>query len=105
MTDSRLARDHGLRLSSVDDAFKLIGRDLRPIIFTTGDLSDGFFDLHSQIAGDIFQKLIKYNCKVAIVIPDDHNKGERITELKREHLSHPVVRFFNSIEDALLWQD
>jgi len=103
MSDSRLAKDHGLRLDSVDDAMVLIASGVRRCVFTLDDLGDHFFDLRNQVAGTVFQKLINYRCEVAIVVPRNHQLGERITELAREHRSHPVVRFFSSIEDAQRW--
>lgn len=104
MANSRLASDHGLRLDSADDATRVISSGVSRCIFTLDDLSSDFFDLSNQIAGESFQKLINYNCKVALVVPPDHELGPRITELAWEHRNHPIVRFFPTVEEALEWK-
>lgn len=104
MNPSRLARDHGLRLDSVDDAAAVILSGVSRCIFTLDDLADDFFDLRNRKAGEVFQKLVNYRCQIAIVVPDDHDLGERVTELIREHRSHPAIRFFQSVESALAWE-
>lgn len=103
--NSRLARDHGLRLDSVDDAMDVIASRVDRCIFTTGDVSADFYDLRTRIAGETFQKFINYNCRVAFVLPPEHEFGPRITELAREHACHPVIRFFETTDAALAWQD
>lgn len=102
-TESRLAKDHGLRIDSEDNALDIISSGVRRCVFTTDDVAPDFFDLKNRLAGNVFQKLVNYNCQVAIVLPPDHNFGERVTELAREHVNHPTVRFFPSIELALDW--
>lgn len=104
MTVSRLAGDHGLRLAQPDDVLNVIGSGVHRCIFTLDDLPSDFFELKNRMAGEVFQKLVNYQCQVAIVVPADHGLGERVTELAREHARHPVVRFFPSIEAALAWR-
>ena len=104
MMDSRLARDHGLRLERPEDALAVISSGVCPCVFTLEDLSENFFDLSNRLAGEIFQKLINYHCAVAIVVPADHGLGDRLTELAREHARHPTIRFFPTLEEALAWQ-
>lgn len=103
MTESRLARDHGLRLDRPEDAMRVISSTARPCVFTLEDLSEEFFDLSNRIAGEVFQKLINYHCPVAIVVPPEHGLGDRLTELAREHARHPVIRFFPTLDEALAW--
>lgn len=105
MSASRLARDHGLRLETPDDALAVIGSGVRRCVFTLDDLSPDFFDLRNRAAGEVFQKLINYHCQVAIVVPAAHGLGDRVTELAREHARHPVVRFFPTEAAALAWAD
>lgn len=105
MTGSRLAREHGLRLARPDDALLLISSGVRRCVFTLDDLAEDFFDLRNRVAGEVFQKLVNYQCQVAIVVPQDHGLGERVTELAREHAEHPVIRFFPTVEAALGWSE
>ena len=100
---SRLAKDHNLRIDTIDDAMDIIASGVDRCIFTEEDVSADFFALKTRLAGEVFQKLINYNCQVAFVLPPDHPYGDRVTELAREHANHPVVRFFASVEDALAW--
>lgn len=102
---SSLARNHELRLDSVSDAMDLIGSGVRRCVFTPDDVSPAFFDLETRLAGDIFQKLVNYRFEVAIVVPPDHGFGERVTELAREHASHPVIRMFPTEAEALSWSE
>ena len=102
-TGSRLAKDHDLRIDSEDSAMDIISSGVRRCVFTMDDVAPDFFDLKSRLAGNVFQKLINYNCQIAIVLPTDHSFGERVNELAREHANHPTVRFFPSVELALAW--
>jgi len=100
---SRLAKDYDLRIDQVDDAMSIISSGVRRCVFTPDELSEDFFDLRTRIAGEVFQKLVNYNCQIAIVVPRDHCYGDRVTELAREHASHPLIRFFETVEEALAW--
>jgi hypothetical protein len=104
MKTSGFARDHGLRLDTVDDAMAIIATGVQGCIFTLNDIADDFFVLENRRAGEVFQKLINYSSRIAIVLPPDHSFGDRVTELAREHASHPIVRFFETPEDALQWR-
>ena len=79
-----LAGENGVTLHSTDDALDVMSSGLPGCIFTPEDLHPDFFDLKNGIAGDIFQKFINYNYRVAFVIPADHGYGERVTELMRD---------------------
>ncbi len=100
---SQLAKDNGIFLNSVDDVLSLIGSGMDGCIVTTNDISDSFFDLKNGVAGEAFQKLVNYNFKVGFVVAKNHSYGERFTELVREHKNHPVIRFFENEENAILW--
>ena len=98
-----LAKCHNIRLDSAQDAFQVIGAGVGPLIFTVDDLAPDFFNLRNGMAGDVFQKLTTYGVRAAFVIPDDHQLGERVTELAREHRQHSVVRITNTINAAHQW--
>ena len=101
--NSLLANKNNLKLTSVDDAMELISSGLPGCVFTLDDLGENFFDLRNGIAGEVFQKLVNYNFRTAIVFPPSHTLGIRITELVRDHTHHPCIRFFESEEDAIGW--
>jgi hypothetical protein len=73
------------------------------LLLTEDDLGKEFFDLRTGLAGELFQKLINYGVRTAIVAPDPAIHGERIRELALEHTSHPMIRFVPSIEEAKQW--
>lgn len=98
-----LASKHNIQLACVDDANTIIGSGLPGVIFTIDDIGEDFFVLKNRILGETFQKLITYRYPIAIVLPDNHGLGERVTELAREHAVHECVRFCSTLEDAKLW--
>ena len=100
---SLLARDAGLRLDSEQDALDVMGSGLSACIFTANELHPEFFDLANGIAGGIFQKFVNYGYRIAIVLPEEHGLGPRITELAREHAQHPLIRFVTDEAEAVDW--
>lgn len=101
--DSLMAEDHGLYLETVADALDVIGSGLPSCIFTESEVCPNFFDLRNGIAGEVFQKFVNYNFRVAFIIPSEHRHGTRVSELIRDHKRHSSVRFFESVEDAVSW--
>jgi Domain of unknown function (DUF4180) len=75
------------------------------LILTEGELSQEFFDLRSGLAGELFQKLINYGLRAAIVLPDIEAYGTRFSELVYEHSSHNMIRVARSMEEAKDWLD
>lgn len=67
------------------------------------ELPTGFFKLSNGIAGDLLQKAVNYQLRLAIVVTDESRHGDRVTELVREHHSHSMVRFFRDTESAKTW--
>ncbi len=100
---SLFAKDNNLTLHSVSDALDVLSSGLPACIFRPDDLHPEFFNLSNQIAGNVLQKFVNYNFRIAIVLPDPHTYGVRIDELVRDHRSHPVVRFFTSAVAAEEW--
>ena len=74
-------------------------------MLTEEDLGPDFFDLRSGLAGELFQKVVTYHGRLAIVIRDPRAHGERFSELAYEHRRHPAVRFFADQALALHWLD
>lgn len=105
MVDNLFANKHGIRLTSVNDAFEIIGSGLPGMIFTLDEIDPSFFILKNQVLGETFQKLINYHFPVAVVLPKDHEFGERVTELAREHSRHNTIRFCQTLDEAMIWMD
>ena len=98
-----LASAHNLSLQSEADALDVLSSGLAGCIFTPEDVHPEFFDLQNGIAGEIFQKFVNYNFRVAFIVTADHQFGERVTELIRDHSRHPCIRFFETVEAAESW--
>jgi Domain of unknown function (DUF4180) len=100
-----IASDSGISIRSFRDISDAVaacfGTD--GLILTKDDLAQEFFDLHSGLAGELFQKFINYKLRVAIVLPDPEAYGERISELAYEHKSHNTIRFVRSKDEAEAW--
>lgn len=102
-TTRYLAKTHGLRLDRVDDAFAAIGSGLAGCVYTMDDLSVELFDLGNGVLGEILQKFVNYRFRAAIVLPEEHSFGLRVTELAREHRNHPAVRMVTNLDEAIDW--
>lgn len=100
---SMFAHENGLKLHSVEDALDVLSSGLPGCIFLPDDLHPDFFELRNGMLGDIFQKFVNYNFRVAFIIPETHEYGDRVTELIRDHNQHPCIRFFASTDESMKW--
>ena len=110
MTEERrtvIASDSGIAIRSFSDISDALGLCIGKagLILTEDDLASEFFDLHSGLAGELFQKFSNYKVRVAIVLPDLEGHGERFSELAYEHASHNMIRFVRSRDEAKAWLD
>ena len=99
------ASDSGIAIRSFGDISDALGACLGSsgLILTEGDLGREFFDLRSGLAGELFQKFTNYRLRVVIVLPDAQAYGERFGELAYEHMSHNLIRFVRSKDEATAW--
>ena len=102
-----VASDSGISIRSFSDISDALGDCIgaHGLILTESDLAPEFFDLRSGLAGELFQKFINYEKRVAIVLPDPEAYDERFSELAYEHRSHSMIRFFSSKDEAKAWLD
>jgi len=100
-----VASDAGISIRSFADISNALGMCLgsQGLILTESDLAREFFDLHSGLAGELFQKFINYQLRIAIVLPNPKAHGERFAELAYEHVSHDMIRFVRSQNEAHDW--
>ena len=73
------------------------------LILTENDLAPEFFDLHTGLAGELFQKFTNYHLRVAIVVPEPRIYGARFSELANEHRSHDMIRIVSTLDEANFW--
>jgi len=92
-------------LASQDDIAEVLNRCLAEngTVLFERELAPAFFDLRSRIAGELFQKLVNYHCRLALVVAEPSRHGARFNELVREHRRHPCIRFFACEEEARQW--
>jgi Domain of unknown function (DUF4180) len=90
---------------SVADISDALRGSLAPggLLLAEEDLGPQFYDLKTGLAGELFQKVVNYRGRLAIVIRDARAHGDRFGELAYEHRRHPAVRFFEDRTQALQW--
>ncbi len=64
--------DGDFKLANVDEAMDLIlsavfEHDCNKVILKSENLDESFFDLKTKFAGELLQKVVNYNCVIAIV--------------------------------------
>jgi len=100
-----VASDSGISIKTSGDISNALGAcfGTQGLMLTEHDLAPEFFDLRTGLAGELFQKFINYNLRVAIVLPNPEAYGERFRELAYEHSSHGIIRMVRSEEEAKAW--
>lgn len=100
-----VASEACLRIDRMADVLDLIGAayDADALILTEGDVGAGFFDLHTGLAGELFQKATQYAVRLALVVADPAAHGPRWPELAYEHRRHDAVRIVASRAEADAW--
>jgi len=94
-----------LLLDSFDDIAEVLSRCLSQdgLVLSEQELAPAFFDLSTRIAGELFQKILNYHSRLAIVVADPKAYGDRFSELVYEHGGHAHIRFFSNRPDAEHW--
>jgi hypothetical protein len=90
---------------AVGDITDALRGSLEPggLLLAEEDLGPQFYDLRTGLAGELFQKVVNYRGRLAIVIRDASIYGDRFSELAYEHRNHPAIRFFAERAPALQW--
>lgn len=71
------------------------------IIIQKKDLHESFFDLKSGLAGEILQKVVNYQRKLAIVGDFSGYSSESLNDLIRESNKGGVIIFVGTVEEVL----
>lgn len=100
---SLFASDHQIRIECEQDALDAMATVGSGLIFRAEDVSAEFFELSNGLAGAVFQKFMNYGWRVVFVLPADHQLGDRVTELAREHVKHSHIRIVHTDKEALDW--
>jgi Domain of unknown function (DUF4180) len=99
------AAEAGISIGSMNDISNAVASTFGAagLILAEDDVSSGFFDLETGLAGELFQKFENYQLCLAIIVPSPERYGERFNELAREHKSHNRIRIVRSKDEALAW--
>jgi hypothetical protein len=100
-----IASEIGLHINTAPDVMEAIGQcyGFLGLLLTEDDLARDFFDLHSGLAGELFQKCTNYQLALALVVRDFTIYSPRILELAHEHRQHRLIRFFADVQTAIQW--
>jgi hypothetical protein len=92
-------------IRSIGDIAGALKESVSPegLVLTEENLGPAFYDLKTGLAGELFQKVVNYRGRLAILIRDARVYGDRFSELAYEHRHHAFVRFFEERTQALEW--
>lgn len=90
----------GDALGLVSAAFE---HDATRILLEDRHLPPEFFELRTQFAGELVQKLLNYQLRLAVVFTEAAKHGERFEEFVREARRGRGFRAFDDRESALAW--
>jgi len=97
--------DENLIISSAQDAVELISNSGSPdcdrFVIYEKNLHADFFELKSQLAGDILQKFSNYRVRLAIVGDFSKFKSKSLQDFFRESNKRGHILFVGSIESAI----
>ncbi len=98
------------KLSNVNDAMDLIFSvtyeyECNNVILNSDNLDKSFFDLKTKFAGELLQKLVNYNCRIAIVGEfESYNSkalNDFIFECNRKENVGSQIFFLNNVGEAI----
>ncbi len=94
-------------IASTSDALDLVAScgeyDTNLLLLHGEALSEDFFKLRTGVAGEIFQKLINYTIRTAVLLPDLKNISPSFRELMAEAARSRHYRFFTDRGEAENW--
>ena len=95
-----------LLFGDLSSAMDLIGNawgegDCQKLILMKGDIAEVFFDLKTKVAGEIIQKFINYNFRVAIVGDFSGYTSKSLNDFIRESNKGGSLLFVDTVEDAV----
>lgn len=95
----------GVRLRSGQDVLDLLSHlydsEARRIVLREEQLDPAFFDLRTGVAGDILQKFVTYQLKVAIVGRFEKYTSKALADFIREANQGKQLFFTASVSEAL----
>ncbi|MHA7578883.1 DUF4180 domain-containing protein [Paenibacillus vandeheii] len=101
-----LIESNGIIINNVQDALDLMASvnytdDAHKILINKSNLNEDFFELKTKLAGDILQKYVNYQVKLAIVGEFDGYNSKSLRDFIYECNHGKHVFFLNNKEEAL----
>lgn len=94
-------------VSSENDALDMIAlcweHEANALMINYETLSENFFKLKTKVAGNIIQKFVNYNIKVAAIVPQETIQKGRFKEMALETNKGNHFRLYESKEEAEKW--
>ena len=94
-------------VSSENDALDMIAlcweHEANALKINYETLSEKFFNLKTKVAGNIIQKFVNYNIKVAAIVPQETIQKGRFKEMALETNKGNHFRLYESKEEAEKW--
>ena len=94
-------------VSSENDALDMIAlcweHEANALMINYETLSENFFNLKTKVAGNIIQKFVNYNIKVAAIVPQETIQKGRFKEMALETNKGNHFRLYESKEEAEKW--
>jgi len=92
-------------IGSADDAVDILGNasyaNCTKVIIHSGSFASGFFDLRTELAGEILQKFSNYRMRLAIVGDFSHLKSRSWRDFIRESNTRGTINFVGTAEEAI----
>lgn len=92
-----------VELSKAQDAVDLMakcGFEARKLIIYEKNITPSFFDLKTGIAGEILQKFVNYNFKIAIIGDYSKYQSSVLKDFIYESNKQGEINFVESLEEA-----
>jgi hypothetical protein len=97
--------DDGILIENVQDGLDLMAeadtRGARSIILHEKNITPEFFDLKSRLAGEILQKFVNYQVKLAIVGDFSKYESKSLCDFIRESNQQGQIYFVKTLDEAL----
>ncbi len=75
----------------------------RCLVLDDDDLGDECLDISTGVAGELLQKLVKYDQTSAVAVGRVERRSQSFQDLMSERQRHPIIRFFSSEEATIAW--
>ena len=96
-----------IAIEKVDDAVDILGvcgeNNVSRIMIYNSNVTDDFFDLKTQLAGNVLQKFINYSIKAVMILDEEKVQTNRFREMAMEANSGNHFRVFDNFKNAEAW--